>query len=49
MQRTIMRNRQKLIGNGLYLMTCTSTEAKKEDIEKIASFYDINVNVEIIQ
>lgn len=42
-------NRQKLIGNGLYLMTCTSTEAKKEDIEKIASFYDINVNVEIIQ
>ena len=41
-------DRQKLIGNGLYLMTCTSTEAKKKDIENIASFYNMKVRVEII-
>lgn len=41
-------NRQKPIGNGWYLMTCTSTEAKKEDIEKISDFYKLNVKVEIV-
>ena len=41
-------NRQKLIGNRRYLMTCTSTLAKKEDIEEIARYYNLNIKVEII-
>jgi hypothetical protein len=42
------RDRQKFIGNRRYLMTCTSTLAKKEDIEEIARYYNLNVKVEII-
>ena len=41
-------DRQKLIGNRRYLMTCTSTLAKKEDIEEIARYYNLNIKVEII-
>ena len=41
-------DRQKFIGNRRYLMTCTSTLAKKEDIEEIARHYNLNVKVEII-
>lgn len=41
-------DRQKFIGNRRYLMTCTSTLAKKEDIEEIARYYNLNVKVEII-
>lgn len=40
--------RQKPLGDGWYLMTCTSTENKKEDIEAIAKYYKLNVKVEIV-
>lgn len=41
-------DRQKPLGGGWYLMTCTSTNNKKEDIEEIAKHYRLNVKVEII-
>lgn len=41
-------NKQKALGNGWFLMTNTSTLAKKADIEKISDYYNLNVKVEII-
>ena len=42
-------NKQKPLGNGWYLMTNTSTITKKADIEKISSYYGLNVKVDIIK
>jgi hypothetical protein len=41
-------SRQKPLGGGWYLMTCTSTNDKKKDIEAIADAYGLKVKVEII-
>ena len=41
-------DRQKSLGNGWYLMTNTSTQSKRKDIELIAKAFNINVKVDII-
>ena len=41
-------SRQKPLGGGWYLMTCTSTKDKKKDIEAISEAYNLKVKVEII-
>ena len=42
------RSSQKSVGNGWYLMTCSSTLTKKRDIERIANVFDIMIKVEIV-
>ena len=42
------RSSQKPVGNGWYLMTCSSTLTKKRDIERIANAFDIKIKVEIV-
>ena len=39
--------KQKHLGGGWYLMTNTSTLAKKSDIEKISNYYSLNVKIEV--
>lgn len=39
---------QKPLGNGLWLMTCCSTQKKKEIIEEIARKFNIDLMVEIV-
>ena len=41
-------NRQKPIGKGWFVITCTSTEDKKKDIEAISEAYNLGVKVEIV-
>lgn len=41
-------SKQKPLGNGWYLMTNTSTQSKKHDIELIAESFNIKLKVEII-
>lgn len=41
-------SRQKPLGQGWYVMTCTSTEDKKKDIEAISEAYNLGVKVEIV-
>ena len=41
-------DRQKSLGKGWYVMTCTSTVNKKEDIESISEKYNLGVKVEIV-
>ena len=41
-------DKQKSLGNGWYLMTNTSTQSKRKDIELIANAFNINVKVDII-
>lgn len=41
-------DKQKSLGNGWYLMTNTSTQSKRKDIELIAKAFNINVKVDII-
>lgn len=41
-------SRQKPLGNGWFLMTNTSTQSKKHDIELIAKSFNIKLKVEII-
>ena len=41
-------DKQKSLGNGWYLMTNTSTQSKRKDIEFIAKAFNINVKVDII-
>ena len=41
-------SRQKQLGNGWMIMTCTSTESKKDDIIYISKAYNLNVKVELI-
>ena len=41
-------SRQKPLGHGWFLMTNTSTQSKKHDIELIAKSFNIKLKVEII-
>lgn len=41
-------DKQKSLGNGWYLMTNTSTQSKRKDIELIAKAFNIKVKVDII-
>lgn len=41
-------DKQKSLGNGWYLMTNTSTQSKRKDIELIAKAFNINAKVDII-
>lgn len=41
-------SRQKPLGQGWYVMTCTSTEDKKKDIDAISEAYNLGVKVEIV-
>lgn len=41
-------DKQKSLGNGWYLMTNTSTQSKRKDIEFIANAFNINIKVDII-
>ena len=42
------KSSQKPVGNGWYLMTCSSTLTKKRDIERIANAFNIKIQVEIV-
>ncbi len=41
-------DKQKTLGNGWFLMTNTSTQSKKHDIELIAKYFNISLRVEVI-
>ena len=41
-------SRQKPLGQGWYVMTCTSTKDKKKDIDAISEAYNLGVKVEIV-